>query len=107
MLDDITVRLKAWAPTKPNILKIYLYGSRVRGNHKKDSDLDIAIMITKNPNDTSELATWWGGLEEEFTQDIEIMTELKIDLELYSNEQITANIHEYLKNDSRLVYEKK
>lgn len=37
--------LMEWASTKPNLRRLWVYGSRVRGDHRPDSDLDIAFVI--------------------------------------------------------------
>jgi len=36
---------------------IYLYGSRVRGEHRPDSDVDLYVPIPRQP--TREFTEWW------------------------------------------------
>lgn len=45
-----------WAETKPRILSVYLFGSRAKGTHREDSDLDLAIILT-HANESAE--TYW------------------------------------------------
>ena len=47
----ITEIKKELLPFYDKIEKIYAFGSRVRGNHKKYSDLDLAIKFCENTND--------------------------------------------------------
>jgi predicted nucleotidyltransferase len=46
--------VSAWAVTEPLIRRIYLFGSRARGDNRPDSDIDLAIL---NGIDPAELAT--------------------------------------------------
>ena len=41
-LEDLAEELLPWTSTMPSI-KFYLYGSRVRGDHRHDRDVDICI----------------------------------------------------------------
>ena len=60
----IVDRLRAWAATKPEIRRLALFGSRVRGEARADSDLDIAFDASATvPLDVvqrwhDELAAW-------------------------------------------------
>lgn len=37
-----------WAAAKPEIGKVFLYGSRVKKTHRQNSDIDIAIEFDQN-----------------------------------------------------------
>ncbi len=39
--------LHAWARARPAIRRLWIYGSRARGTHRDDSDLDIAFEIDR------------------------------------------------------------
>lgn len=41
--DKWIVGLQSWAASETLVRKVYLFGSRIRGNHNAGSDLDIAI----------------------------------------------------------------
>ncbi|WP_369690099.1 nucleotidyltransferase domain-containing protein [Pseudomonas luteola] len=49
-----------WSSTQPLTRKAYLFGSRVRGTHRPDSDLDVAVKVFTLPADSCPLATWIG-----------------------------------------------
>jgi small ligand-binding sensory domain FIST len=52
--DAIRTVVSAWAATEPLVRRIYLFGSRARGDNRPDSDIDLAIL---NNIDPAELAT--------------------------------------------------
>jgi predicted nucleotidyltransferase len=45
-----------WASTAPTVT-IYVFGSRVRGDHRTDSDVDICIQFPETISDA--LLDWW------------------------------------------------
>ena len=47
------VQLRRWAVTEPLIRRVYLFGSRARGDYRADSDYDLAIFHRLDP----EIAT--------------------------------------------------
>lgn len=57
-IEDMRDAVAKWASTQPLIRKAYLFGSRVRGTHKPNSDLDVAIEIFTLPGDENPLTTW-------------------------------------------------
>jgi predicted nucleotidyltransferase len=54
--DEWVQMIIDWAASKPEIAELYLYGSRVKGTNRDDSDLDVAILI--EGEDGLKLATW-------------------------------------------------
>ena len=56
--DEDRQKIVAWAAIHPEILKVYLYGSRARGDNRTDSDIDVAIVMNQGPGDANALATW-------------------------------------------------
>jgi predicted nucleotidyltransferase len=51
-----------WARQKPLIKRVFVFGSRVRGDHRPDSDIDIAVELDPNHfqgvDESGGLATW-------------------------------------------------
>lgn len=61
-LEEAVALVGSWAMKQSLIEKVYFFGSRVRGNHRATSDLDIAVMLRiVNPN--SALAHWYSYVE--------------------------------------------
>ena len=57
-LCDASERLKAWAARTPEVDYLAVFGSRVRGDYRPDSDLDIAIEVV---GEGGEIATFIFG----------------------------------------------
>ncbi|MDR6981855.1 hypothetical protein J2X32_000463 [Rheinheimera pacifica] len=54
MTDNIILQLAAMAAADSNILALWLYGSRARGNARADSDYDLAVLLASSPADELE-----------------------------------------------------
>ena len=54
LLGTIGQLVSVWAAEQPLIRRVYLFGSRARGDNRPDSDIDLAIL---NDIDAAELAT--------------------------------------------------
>jgi hypothetical protein len=48
-LNETAVVVSRWAATEPLIRRAYLFGSRVKGTARPDSDLDVAIVHEIDP----------------------------------------------------------
>lgn len=61
-LEKLACILADWVePAKG--FDIYLFGSRVRGDHRTDSDVDVVIPIPRLP--TPSDAAWWSEINED------------------------------------------
>ena len=60
--QSLTEKLVKWAACKPEILNLYLFGSRVRGNNSQESDLDCAVEFDEDALGhfySNPLAAYW------------------------------------------------
>ena len=58
-ITDVQHRaLSSWAARNPRVLRVVLFGSRVKGTHRLDSDLDIAVELEPGEDSDAILATW-------------------------------------------------
>ncbi|WP_168212938.1 MULTISPECIES: nucleotidyltransferase domain-containing protein [unclassified Bradyrhizobium] len=48
-----------WIEPAPNLSSIYLFGSRVRGDHRPDSDVDVRLRINEWKNLQGADMDWW------------------------------------------------
>ncbi|MEL1265323.1 nucleotidyltransferase domain-containing protein [Pseudoxanthomonas putridarboris] len=71
-ITDVRQSLSDWAANKPLVARLWIFGSRARGDHRADSDLDIAIQLdltaANGMDESGGLATWMfdaDGWEEE------------------------------------------
>lgn len=79
-INDAATMVAKWASNQKQIKTVYFFGSRVRNEHRIDSDLDIAIELIYTEPDTA-LANWMFE-SEKFEQSISEMLPWTIDLEL-------------------------
>jgi predicted nucleotidyltransferase len=60
-LKELTRAIADWAADAPLIVSIFVFGSRVRGDHRPDDDVDICIDYGGSSN---EIAAWRARNEE-------------------------------------------
>jgi predicted nucleotidyltransferase len=58
-LIDLARILADWADECSGIDALYLFGSRVRGDHRPDSDVDVRLYLHRWQVDAGTLE-WWG-----------------------------------------------
>lgn len=103
--DLIKENIKEWASSNPLVKRAYLYGSRAKGDHKEDSDIDIAIEIDTEKGDSNTLATWTCNAEK-WRQELQPLLKYKLHLE-WEALQETPKIKNGLDESSILLYERK
>lgn len=57
-IETLSEMVALWAASEPVVKTAYLFGSRVRGDNRCGSDLDVAIELTPRRCDSGPLATW-------------------------------------------------
>ena len=57
-LRHIAEAVARWVDDVPGISAVYLFGSRVRGDHKPDSDVDLRLFVEEMGSD-DETTLWW------------------------------------------------
>jgi predicted nucleotidyltransferase len=57
-IRDLAEIIARWVDDVPGISAVYLFGSRVRGDHRPDSDVDLRLFLDEMGNDY-ETTTWW------------------------------------------------
>jgi Polymerase beta, Nucleotidyltransferase len=58
-LLDLVDILAGWIKPAPNIPAVYLFGSRVRGDHRPDSDVDIRLFTNEWSGLDQRDMEWW------------------------------------------------
>lgn len=101
--SDILGTVADWAASEPLVERAWVYGSRVRGGARPDSDLDVAIQLRSRSGDSSALATWMfeaEGLRERLQK----LLQMPIHLEWFGNADITPTVSNGIRESGRLVY---
>jgi len=57
-IEHIKDIIRDWASNEALVTKAYIFGSRARDDYRDDSDIDVAVVIKKQPGDSNVLATW-------------------------------------------------
>jgi Polymerase beta, Nucleotidyltransferase len=57
-LRHLAETVAQWADKTPGLRVVHLFGSRVRGDHRPDSDVDLCIFPTELADDNGT-ASWW------------------------------------------------
>lgn len=97
-----------WACAEPLVKRVYLFGSRVRGDHRLTSDIDIAVeldpAVFKGVDESEGLATWMHEAKV-WREELQKLIPLKVQLERYHPDQ-TPTVGKGIERSSQLVYEK-
>ena len=90
--------LRTWAESKDCVTKLYLFGSRYRGDADEGSDIDLAVEI-RNGDFTA-----WAFVVKELEQSLSAIVPYKLDLQWYGGMEETPTIHCALTVGSRVIY---
>jgi predicted nucleotidyltransferase len=92
MLNDLKTWssvLAVWANDKPKIAEVWLFGSRVRGDHHDESDLDIALVMAGEGQDVRYNDWFWAA--DDWKEELKLLLPVPIDLQL-GDEDISTSI---------------
>lgn len=72
-------KLITWAEQTPAVLELYVFGSRAKGMHRPDSDVDVAVTIATVPGLTNKNSydqhwlDWVADLGDRLELDVELL----------------------------------
>tara|TARA_R110001606_G_scaffold54703_1_gene133972 strand:- start:1279 stop:1608 length:330 start_codon:yes stop_codon:yes gene_type:complete len=103
--DEDKEKIIAWASERRAVRRVYLFGSRARGNHRPDSDVDLAIeMLGKNLEARYGSWMFW---DDENKKGRRLILPYPVQLEWYDPEDVTLEIvGPAVRTDGILVYER-
>ena len=104
-ITEVTTVVSEWASQNPLVRKVSLYGSRVKGCYKSDSDLDIAVEIDKGLGDENKLATWITD-GDKWKAELQTLLPYRVHLEWYDEEE-TERVRRAVESSGILVYSKR
>ena len=100
--QEIVRVLSDWASGVQCITRVFLFGSRAKGNNDSESDLDIAMELEPESGDANGLATWIVK-SDRWQMELHKMIPYKIDLQYYQ-QGVTDTISKGLIDASILAY---
>jgi predicted nucleotidyltransferase len=102
-LQSALPAIQSWANRHPNIARLWIFGSRVGGTHKPESDIDLAIEIDASGSDTTALLMY---LERHETWQAELQNAFHypVDLEIYDPAHVV--VVRAVDHGGLLVYER-
>jgi predicted nucleotidyltransferase len=86
-LDTARDRIRTWAAGQPDIARVYLFGSRIRGCCKDggpvrdDSDLDVAVELTA-ADEEAAYQRWW-DVEDSWRDQLQSLLSWPLHLQWY------------------------
>lgn len=107
-LESIKASVHKWAETKPEISRVYVFGSRLRGKTHEgqavrcDSDIDIAVQLNIAEG---EATLFWIDHHNQWEEELQADLCWRLDLDLYEGKR-TPCLHRYLTEYSGVVFER-
>ena len=102
-LEEVKKILRGWASGNSAVSKLYIYGSRVKGDFKKSSDLDVAVEIDPEEGDTNEFTTFICE-KSNWVEELDLLLNLKVDLKWYNKNDKSSITRAGVENSGVLVY---
>lgn len=97
--------IQTWAESRPWVSRVWIFGSRLRGTQRIDSDLDVAMEIDPIQPDETSFASWM-RLHRSWKSELEGRTSFIVDLHQYDFDNEGSKILQYVSCCSSLVYER-
>jgi predicted nucleotidyltransferase len=94
--------LVSWAHDKPEIAELWLFGSRARGDHRYDSDLDLAVIMSAG--EEGERLGAWIGSAKEWEAELVTLLPVHVDLDIGDADIATTIVAPALKRDGRQIF---
>ena len=96
-------RLTSWAARNPQIRRVVLFGSRVKGTHRANSDLDIAIELEAGEDSNATLANWM-QFSNVWKREVSAIVPFEVDLQWLDRYGATSVIEQGVKEANEVVY---
>lgn len=103
--DNLADSIARWAAEHLEVRRVWLFGSRAKGSHRPDSDVDIAIEL-EPVADSEETITQWIAHCDSWEAQLQRLSVQKIDLEWFDPDGSTPSIEAGLNEAKVLVYER-
>jgi predicted nucleotidyltransferase len=102
--NDVQRTLADWAARNPKVRRVWVFGSRARGTHRPDDDIDIAVELEPVADSEETLLVWLAN-SEKWRSQLQDKISLPVDLEWFDPNGGTGTIRAALDQAKTLVYE--
>lgn len=102
LLEADRVAIVQWAERHVEIAKVYLYGSRARGDHHAGSDVDLAIVMDA-PN-ADKAYSMWSGFKDDFDEAPDLHLSAEVQLEWYEKDAGLGKVGTGVETDGVLLF---
>ena len=102
-LLHIAPELRFWAQRTICVRRLWIFGSRVRGEHQPESDLDIAIEIDPTEADVTAVLAYLSNFEH-WRSELQQSVPYEVDLEIYDPAHVI--VKQGVDSHGFLVYER-
>ncbi|KTE06359.1 hypothetical protein ATE71_16750 [Sphingopyxis sp. H115] len=93
-----------WAQKHHEIVRVYLYGSRARGDDRADSDIDLATVM--DAPDTDKAYSMWSGFKSHFDEAPDLHLSSAVHLEWYEKNAGLEKVGNGVEKDGVLLFER-
>jgi predicted nucleotidyltransferase len=94
--------LAIWAASKHEISELWIFGSRARGDHRNDSDLDAAVILSY-AHEGESLGVWMFE-QENWCRELAALIPIKIDLQIGDKDNAGDIVAPAVKKDGKQIY---
>jgi uncharacterized protein len=102
-LFDAMRALRTWSEGQDQVRRLWVFGSRLKGVQRVDSDLDVAMEIDPIGYDESAAVTW-GVYRQEWERTLTTLTCYEVHLHEFDLANPMSNVVSYIGCCAALVY---
>lgn len=110
-LEDACLKLAKWAEENPMIRSLTVFGSRAKGTARRDSDIDIAIIvdyskeIRDSTNEAGEKIAIWIEKVPQWRAELCALLGIRIGLHELKSKSGSPHVWQYVKDSHISVYD--
>lgn len=97
--------LTEWAAANSKVKRVWVYGSRAKGTHRPDSDINIAVELQPVGDSEETLAVWMAHCNQ-WQSELQARIDPGVDLEWFDPDGATTMIQAALDEAQMLMYER-
>lgn len=102
LLEADRLAIVQWAERHPEIKRVYLYGSRARGDHHTGSDIDLGIEV--DAPDADKAYSMWSNFKDDFDDAPDLQLSAVLQLEWYEKGAGLGKVGKGVETDGILLF---